>query len=59
MKDLYEEFEYELGKLTLLVINARENNRPVACDDAIIAQSQKVDALIERLIKPRQGEESK
>jgi hypothetical protein len=59
MKSLYEEFEYELEKLTRLVAHAWENRRSVASDDTIIAQSQKVDALIGKLIKLRQEEEAK
>jgi hypothetical protein len=59
MKDLYEEFEYELEKLNHLVIDARENKQFFASDDTIIAQSQKVDVLIGKLIKLRRKEESK
>jgi hypothetical protein len=59
MKELYEEFEYELGKLTRLVNHAWQNNRPVASDDDIIAQSRKVDALINGLVKIRQEKKSK
>jgi hypothetical protein len=58
MKNLHEEFEYELEKLNHLVIDARENKQSFASNKAIIAQSQKVDALIEKLIKLRQEEES-
>jgi hypothetical protein len=59
MKDLQEEFEYELEKLTRLVTYARDNNQSIATDGAIIAQSRKVDALIDKLIKFHREEEAK
>ncbi len=59
MKDLYGKFEYELEKLTRLVIYARDSNQPVAANGTIIAQSQKVDALVGKLVKIRREEEAK
>lgn len=59
MKDLYDEFKYELEKLTRLVTHARDNNQSVAANDAIIAQSQKVDALVDKLVKLHREEEAK
>jgi hypothetical protein len=48
-EELYESFQSELSELTRLLLRARAASQPVATDRALIAQSQKVDALVARL----------
>lgn len=51
MKDLYEEYEIEREKLNRLAIQAIATDRSFATNDEIIAQSRKVDTIIEKLAK--------
>ena len=53
MKDsrLREELEYERDKLNNMIKEAMDNGRPVSEDERILKQSQKVDALLNRIQK--------
>jgi coenzyme F420-reducing hydrogenase beta subunit len=54
MKDLYQELEIEREKLNELVTQALNDNRLTSSDEAIVTQSQKVDAILEKIAKQQE-----
>ncbi|MDD5017552.1 MAG: hypothetical protein PHO15_05595 [Eubacteriales bacterium] len=58
-KNLKEELERERQKLSSMINEAMENNRPVLENEEILKQSRKVDALLNRLQKQRDRGQSR
>jgi len=54
MRGLYKELETEREKLNRLVAQALKDNRPTTSDEAIVAQSHKVDAILEKIAKQQE-----
>ncbi len=59
MDNLYDEIEAERNKLTDLINKAKQENRPINDDEAILAQSQKLDELLAKFSSQRKAGKKK